>query len=180
MRILTSCIVIIALCLTGTVASASQYPQVGETLPAFDMPPLALEEDAVTLGLDSNRKFTLADVPTPYILIEIIGVYCNVCHEELPTLTRLYKRLKKAKLDKRVTMLGIAAGGTPTEVKYIRQKDYLFPMVHDTEFEIYDKFGDTKTPFTMLVDKTGKVLYAHQGPIPDVRELISEIQALVK
>ncbi|MGL1862028.1 MAG: TlpA family protein disulfide reductase [Pseudodesulfovibrio sp.] len=177
------CVCAALLCLilvSASAASASQYPEVGDILPEFTMAPLALEEDAVALGLDSNREFTLADISTPYIYIEILGVYCTVCQQQQPTLTKLYKWLKKTKLNKQITMLGIAAGGTTMEVEYIRKKDYLFPVVHDTEFEIYDKIGDTKTPFTLIVDRQGKVLFAHQGIIEDYKAHLKEIQALVK
>ena len=100
---------------SASAASASQYPQVGDTLPAFTMPALALEEDATALGLAPDKAFTLADIDTPYVLIEIIGVYCPVCHEQESMLTKLYKRFRKTGLDERITMLGIAAGGTPME-----------------------------------------------------------------
>jgi len=158
MKTLFRVILLIMLCSTVASAATAKIPEVGDTLPAFVMPALAVSEDAAALGLDSNREFTLADVPTPFIMVEIIGVYCKVCHEQLPILTKLYKRLKKTGLDKQVTMLGIAAGGTPMEVEYIRQKDYLFPIAHDTKYAIYDKLGDTKTPFTMIVNRQGKVL----------------------
>lgn len=120
-KLIYTTILVLTLVTTST-ASASQHPQVGDTLPAFTMSALAQEEDAAALGLDSNREFTLADIDTPYIFIEIIGVYCNVCHQQLPMLTKLYKRLKKTKLDKEITMLGIAAGGTPMEVRFIRKR----------------------------------------------------------
>lgn len=180
MKTLLSVIFAIVLCFSAVTASASQFPEVGDTLPAFTMPALALDDDAAALGLDSNREFVLADIPTPYVLIEIIGVYCKVCHDQLPTFSRLYKRLKKTHLDEKITMLGIAAGGTPMEVKFIRQKDYLFPIAHDTEFEIYDKLGDTKTPFTMVVDKKGTVLYSHQGPIVDLKAFLNELKSLMQ
>ena len=57
----------------SSVGYASDCPVVGDVLPAFTMPPLALDKDAATLGLDSNREFTLADIGTPYVLIEVIG-----------------------------------------------------------------------------------------------------------
>jgi len=180
MKTLLRVIVLIMLCATAASAATAKIPEVGDTLPAFVMPPLAVSGDYAALGLDSNREFTIADVATPYIMVEIIGVYCKVCHEQLPTLAKLYKRLKKTGLDKRVTMLGIAAGGTPMEVEYIRKKDYLFPVAHDTKYAIYDKLGDTKTPFTMIVDRQGKVLYTQRGLITDLKGFINDLEALVK
>ncbi|MUM77142.1 redoxin family protein [Pseudodesulfovibrio sp. F-1] len=153
-------------------------PKAGDTLPPFTMPPLAVEEDAAELGLTANAPFTLADLPTPYTLMEIIGVYCPVCHEMSPQLTRLAKRLKRAGLDSRITLIGIAAGGTSMEVRYIRQREYAFPIAHDTGYEIHKLLGEPKTPFTMIVDRSGKVRYAHLGMIDDMDELFRRIQAL--
>ena len=107
-------------------------------------------------------------------------LFRSICHEQAPALTRLHKRLKKTKLDKKIKMLGIAAGGTPMEVKYIRNRNYTYPVVSDAEFDIYNALSEPKTPFTLIVDKQGKVLYAHLGIIPDINEFFKEIQALVK
>jgi len=144
------------------------------------MDALAIEKDAATLGLKTNAPFTLGDIDAPYVMIEIIGVYCPICHEQAPALTKLYKRLKKTKLNKQIKMLGIAAGGTPMEVKYVRDRNYIYPVAHDPEFEIYNALSEPKTPFTMIVDKQGKVLYTHLGIIPDINAFFKEIQALVK
>ncbi len=161
-------------------AALAQPPQVGDTLPAFTMAPPALEKDARTLGLPVNHPFTLADLGTPYALIEIIGVYCSVCHQQAPDLTRLYKRLKKTRLDKRITLFGIAAGATPMEVEFIRKKEYPFPIIHDTKFEIYAALAEPKTPFTLIVDRQGKVLYTHLGIIPDFNDFFKTIQEMVQ
>jgi len=168
---------LLALLLWAAPALA-ELPKVGDILPPFTMAPLAVEEDAAELGLAANGPFTLADLPTPYVLIEIIGVYCPVCHEMSPQLTRLAKRLKRAGLDSRITLLGIAAGGTSMEVRYIRQREYAFPVAHDTEYEIHKLLGEPKTPFTMIVDRGGRVRYAHLGMIADMDELFGRIQAL--
>lgn len=156
----------------------AELPKVGDTLPSFTIAPFAVEADAAALGLAANAPFTIADIPTPYVLIEIIGVYCPICHEMSPQLTRLTKRLKRAHLDTRITLLGIAAGGTPMEVQYIRQREYAFPVSPDTDYAIYDLLDKPKTPFTMIVDRQGTVRYAHRGMIPDMDALFRIIQEL--
>ena len=165
------------LCATTSFA---QPPKPGDVLPAFTMDALAIEKDAATLGLAANAPFTLRDIDAPYVLIEIIGVYCPICHEQAPALTKLYKRMKKTKLDKKIKMLGIAAGGTPMEVKYIRDREYVYPVAHDTEFKIYNALSEPKTPFTMIVDKQGTVLYTNLGIIPEINAFFRKIQTLVK
>lgn len=156
----------------------AELPKVGDTLPSFTIAPLAVEADAAALGLAANAPFTIADIPTPYVLIEILGVYCPICHEMSPQLTRLTKRLKRANLDTRITLLGIAAGGTPMEVQYIRRREYAFPVSPDTDYAIYDLLDKPKTPFTMIVDRQGTVRYAHRGMIPDMDALFRVIQEL--
>ena len=158
----------------------AELPQVGDVLPGFTMQPPPLARDAATLGIAVNAPFTLADLPTPYALLEIIGVYCAVCHDQAPDLVRLWKRLKKTRLDKRITVLGIAAGATPMEVEFVRSEEYPFPVVPDTRFEIYAALNEPKTPFTLIVDRQGKVLYAHRGIIPDFKAFFTTIRELVR
>lgn len=158
----------------------AEPPVAGEVLPALTIAPLAVEEDAATLGLEKNGTFTLADLKTDYVLIEIIGVYCPVCREMASSLNRLSKRLKKGRLDDRITMLGIAAGATPMEVRHVRAGDYVFPVAHDTGFEIHKALDEPKTPYTMIVDREGKVHYAHLGIIPDFNAFYREIQNLTR
>lgn len=158
----------------------AELPAVGDVLPGFAMQPPPLAEDVAALGIADSAPFTLADVGTPYVLLEIIGVYCAVCHEQAPDLVRLWKRLKKTRLDKRITVLGIAAGATPMEVEFVRSGEYPFPVVPDTRFEIYASLNEPKTPFTLIVDRQGRVLYAHQGIVPDFKAFFSTIQELVQ
>ena len=176
-RKLAALLLLVLLCPGPALA---ELPQVGDTLPAFTMQPPPLAEDIAALGLAGSLPFTLADLPTPYVLLEIIGVYCAVCHEQAPDLIRLWKRLKKTRLDKRITVLGLAAGATPMEVEFVRDKEYPFPVVPDTKFEIYSAMDEPKTPFTLIVDRQGKVLYTHRGIIPDFKAFFATIQELVQ
>lgn len=155
-------------------------PVPGETLPPMTIAPLSMDGDAAVLGVAPDSAFTVADVNTPYVLIEILGVYCPVCREMSSSLNKLYKRLKKARLDDRITMLGIAAGATPMEVEYARNNGYVFPVAHDTDFTIHKALDEPKTPYTMIVDREGNIYYAHLGIIPDFNAFYQEIIELVK
>ena len=155
-------------------------PVAGEVLPPMTIAPFSVEGDAASLGLDPNSPFTVADLKTPYVLIEILGVYCPICREMSSSLNKLHKRLKKANLDDRISMFGIAAGATPMEVQYARNNGYVFPVAHDTDFTIHKGLSEPKTPYTMIVDRECKVYYAHLGIIPDFNAFFQEIQELVK
>ncbi len=165
---------------TPAAHASAKLPAVGDTLPAFSMdapdPKVAAE-----LGLPSDKPFGLSDLKAELVLLEVLGVYCPQCHRQLPGFNSLAGRLRKAGLAGRVVMLGLAAGGTPMEVNYLRSKGgYAFPVAPDPDFRAHKALGEPQTPFTMLVDKSGTVRFAHLGVIEDVDMLFARMRELVR
>lgn len=153
----------VLLALMALPALAAGLPKEGDTLPGFTMPaPTA--KDCEYLGIPKAKPFGLKDIKAKLVVFEVIGVYCPQCHDQAPRFNDLYRRLKKAKLDDRVKILALAAGGYPAEVDYLRsQGAYTFPVVTDQDFSVHKTLGEPKTPFTLIVDSSGKVLWAHLG-----------------
>ena len=78
-------------------------------------------------------------------------------------------------------MLAIAAGGTTNEIEHLRKTgSYEFPVVNDEPYTVHKLMGEPRTPFTLLVDREGKVLFAHLGIIEDVDNFYQQIMELVK
>ena len=78
-------------------------------------------------------------------------------------------------------MLAIAAGGNTNEIKYLyEQIQYSFPVVPDEKFEVHKLLGEPRTPFTLLVDPEGKVLYTHMGVIENVDAILKLINESVR
>ena len=76
-------------------------------------------------------------------------------------------------------MLAIAAGGSTTELGYVKQEFPIpFPIIRDTQYEIHKLLGEPRTPFTLLIDRKGKVLFAHLGVIEDMESFFNKIAAL--
>jgi peroxiredoxin len=161
-------------------AGCSGLPQKDTVLPSFQLPAPVSEDDQKYLGI-SGQTLHLKDVQCQLLLVEILGAYCPLCYQQAPLFSKLYARLAKRNLGDRVKMLGIAIGATPMEVDQLRKNgSYQFPIVPDQSFAVHKLLGEPRTPFTMLIGKQGKVLYAHLGVIEDVDAFYQVIQDLVK
>lgn len=166
--------------LSPIAAQSAGLPQKGGTLPVFQLPVPVSENDQKYLGIN-GQVFQLKDVQCQVLLVEILGAYCPLCYQQAPLFSKLFARINKRNLGDRVKMLGVAIGATPMEVEQLRKNgSYEFPIVQDESFAIHKLLGEPRTPFTMLIGKDGKVLYAHLGVIEDVDAFFQVIQDLVK
>jgi len=157
-------------------------PTEGSFLPQFQLQAPALEKERAYLGIGSRKLFSINEVDSPYILIEIMGVYCPQCHEQAPLFNKLFYRIKKnSTLSKKVKMMAVAIGANPTEVSYVKKEFHIpFPIVMDPEFSIHKLLGEPRTPFTMFATKEGKVVFAHLGVIEDIDSLLLQIGKLAQ
>jgi hypothetical protein len=160
-------------------AAAGEKPEKGALLPAFEMPAPAAQKDLDYLGVTGPR-FTLSQVAGSITLVEVLGVYCPRCHEQAPLFHSLYARLAKGALKDQVKMLGIAAGATNMEVDLIRKEWKIsHPVIADEKFELHKVLGEPRTPFTLLVDKDNRVLFAQEGVIKDMDRFYQTIKDLL-
>lgn len=180
--ILAVCLLPVLCCLSAPAAHAApRLPAEGDILPGFSLDPPGDPRVAAELGVPADKPFGLGDLKADLVLFEVLGVYCPQCHRQLPGFNSLAGRLRKAGLGGRVAMLGLAAGGTTMEVGYLRTKGgYAFPVVPDPDFRVHKVLGEPQTPFTMLVDKTGKVHFAHLGVIENTDALFARIRELTR
>lgn len=84
-------------------------------------------------------------------------------------------------LNNDLKMIGIGQGDSDKRVDGWRKKFRVkFPLFSDREKAVFKKFGSPGTPYTVLVDPNGKVLYAHGGEIQDIEEFFTELKKFQK
>ena len=95
---------------------------------------------------------------------------------------RVYNVIKEDKnLGKDIKMIGIALGGQPKDMEvYKKTFKVEFPLFPDPKNEIQDKVKEKVkfVPQFVLVDKNGKVLMSHGGPIGNFDALLAEIRKI--
>lgn len=175
--------VVLAAALLLSGQALAEPPKEGGQVPAD----LALSspigpEDGPYLGIGTGPTFRLGDVKSPYILLEVVGVYCPQCHIQAPLFDKFHQRLlKDPELSAKVKMLGLAAGATREEMEYLHETGaYKYPIAWDPDFVSHKRIGEPKTPYTMLLDAKGRVLFAHLGIIEDVNAFYEQVAKLAR
>ena len=154
----------------------------GDSLAGLVFPSPGTEEATRYFGLDKNEPFSLEQLEKEYVLFKVVDVYCPVCHEQAPAFNRLYSRIQEdAYLADKLYVFIIAPEATPTEITYLYQAwKTPYPILGDHEYVLPEKIGALDTPYTILADKDGRVLYAHLGPMPETREMVRKIKEIME
>jgi peroxiredoxin len=167
--------------LAGTAFAADGPPGLGQTMPALSLKTPAYGQDAKELGVAGKKTFRLQDLKAKVIVLEVIGVYCDVCTKQVGAFNTLYARLGRLMQAGEVRMFALAAGGNDLEVESLRKTGiYKYPVVADEQYKNHKLLREPKTPYTMVVTSTGKVLYAHLGIDDDIEGLLALIKGALK
>jgi peroxiredoxin len=172
------------LCFSGSILFAvpvycGDLPKKGEILPSLELQAPSSEKEMAYLGI-KGQTFRIGDITCKLLMLEVIGVYCPGCYRQAPLFNTLFNRIEKGKLKGQVKMLAVAAGGSVPEIQYLNEQGpYSFPVVPDPSFSTHKLLGEPRTPFTMLVDHQGKVLYTHMGVVEDIDAFLKLITGLV-
>ena len=162
------------------IACATEPPSKGDSLPALTLSAPATQKDSAYLGIAAGKPFRLADVNADLILVEIIGVYCPQCHQQRPRINRLFHRVQKdAALAQKLKFVGIAVGASPMEAAYLVKETRIpYPIITDESFDIHKQLGEPRTPFNLVTDRQGSLLWVHLGIIKDMNAFYATLKSL--
>jgi peroxiredoxin len=152
----------------------------GKTLPAFKLSMPANPEIKQYLGVDGGSDFTLNQIRSKLILIEIFSAVCPGCLENAPRVNNLYNIISDdSDLKSTIVMLGIAVGNDEKLVDVYQKKyNVKFPLFPDPNGDIDKLLTDVATPTLILADNTGKILFVHGGLIEDMDHILTVIRTI--
>ena len=126
---------------------------------------------------DSDGKtFTLANTKGKVVILNFWATWCGGCKFELPYFVGYDQKYRLQGL----TTLGISMddGGFPAVKPFWMQKHMPYPTVVGNE-ALANSLGLKGMPFTLLIDRQGRVAVAHAGVL-DRKDFDQHIQQLLQ
>ncbi len=140
--------VVILLAVIATAASATSGEK---SLPEF-----------YTVDMDNNEVALSDFFGEGPIVIAFWNTDCGPCKEEQVHLNKLYKKYK----DDGLQVLCISTDSSKTVgnvKKHIKANNYKFTVLLDIDGEVRTSCGVQATPYTFILDNTGKVIHEKLG-----------------
>jgi peroxiredoxin len=160
-------------------AAATKPPTEGDLLPEIVLSiPQNLDHQKY-LGFSGEGTFTIPQIKTSIVIVEIFSMYCPYCQAEAPALNEMYYKIQgNSSLKDRIKLIGIGAGNTTFEVEHFKNTYKIpFPLFSDDDFSIHKKIGEVRTPYFFAVginkDGTHRILHSHQGRLENHDKFIN-------
>ncbi|UCG12049.1 MAG: TlpA family protein disulfide reductase [Deltaproteobacteria bacterium] len=124
--------------------------QVGSPAPDFTFPDL------------NGKLVRLSDHRGMVVLVNIWATWCPPCVDEMPSMQKLYNRLKGENFE--MLTVSIDSTGREAVVPFIRELNLTFPTLLDPDGKIWRLYGLTGVPESFVVDKEGILVEKIIGP----------------
>ena len=178
-----SCVVALVFFLGAvSLAGAEAEPKVGQVVGIAKFKAPITEDGAKYLGLAKADAFTLADVKAPYLLVEQFNTSCPHCMSQAPVMNALFAKVQAdPQLKDKLKFVGTGQGNDVPPLKMWQAFHKVpFPLVPDPDNSFGKALNFTPYPVTVILDKTGKVVFAHVGAFENADEVLTKIKAVVK
>lgn len=125
---------------------------VREEIPAVDF----------TLTDQYGEEHTLEEYKGKTIFLNFWATWCPPCKAEMPDIQKIYESYDTEGEDALV-VLGVAAPsmgqeGTEEEIKaFLDENGYTYPVLMDTEGELFEAYGIYSYPTTFMIDREGNI-----------------------
>lgn len=113
-----------------------------------------------TLKSLTGKNLKLSDYRGQVVLINFWASWCGPCRQEMPRLNKLYQDFRRAGF----VILGVNVDDKrATARRFAQQLSVSFPVVHDSRKQVSQRYGLDAMPYTVIVDRDGKVAQVHRG-----------------
>ena len=162
--------------------AAEPEPKVGQSVGNLTFPKPLSDEDANYLGLAKRNVFSLQDITSPYVLVEQFNTSCPHCMAQAPVLNRLYTMVQRdAALKSKLKFLAMGQNNDENAVKMWKAFHKVpFPVLPDTVSTFGKAMNFSAYPLTVVLDRSGKILFVHIGVFENADEVLKGIKAVVK
>lgn len=113
----------------------------------------------------SGSPYNINSATGKYIFINFWNTWCPPCREEMPDLARLYRDYQHKNVA--FYFINITAGEkSPAGVeKFLQQQGLKLPVYLDETGEVATAFGVRTIPTTVVVNPSGRLVYARAGAL---------------
>ncbi len=162
---------------SSSYAFDTKPPAMGDVFPEikFSVPEEA--DSRNYLGLSKGDHFSVQDVKSKIVIVEILSMYCPHCQREAPRVNEVYNLIERdPSLKGKVKLIGIAAGNSAYEKKVFRERYGVpFPLFEDGDFKLHEILGGVRTPYFIGVNIGGgvpRVFYSKLGGFEKADEFL--------
>lgn len=179
--VLGTCLALLLACHSAALA-AEKEPVVGHNAGNVAFSATITPEDQAYLGLAKAGDFTLKDITAPFVLVESFNTTCPHCMHQAPILNKLFDLVQQdAKLKGNLKFISAGQGNDETAVKMWKAFHKVpFPVIPDKDSKLGKALNFTPYPVSVVLDKSGKVLWVHIGTFESADEALKEIKKVVK
>ncbi len=108
---------------------------------------------------------SLEDYRGKVVVLNFWGSWCPPCRAESPLLQRWHERISKSDGG---TLLGVdALDVTSDALDFVREYGLTYPMLKDSDEQLYPDYGVVSFPETFVIDREGRVAAIKRGPVDD-------------
>lgn len=142
--VIGAAVAIVAVVVGMQLCQSGRFQPIGKgtAAPAFSFPDL------------EGNEVALADHRGKVVFLNIWATWCDPCREEMPSMERLYKKLKGRPFE----ILAVSVDSDPTPVKpFVEEFKLTFPILLDTRRKITRLYRATGVPETFIIDSKGVI-----------------------
>ena len=149
--------------------SPSQQPGTGGGSAAEARPPAGATEIGDTMPAYSGKlldgsDFQLGQLKGKVVLINVWATWCGPCRFEVPELESLHKQYSGSGL--KVIGVSVDEGGEDTVKQFVAEHKMTYAVAVDPEGRIANLLQTTVLPTTVLIDRSGKIVWRQVGALP--------------
>lgn len=166
----------VTLCFDQSVAVAEDLPEITLVAPDDDK-----YRNYLGIEAAAGEDFSITDIKTDILLIELFSMYCPYCQAEAPRVNELFTLAEELKeKGTTVKIIGLGASNTQFEVDYFKESfEIQFPLFPDKTLTMYKQLQGEGTPGFIATlfskDKPPKIILRQSGGFDDASEFLAEL-----